>query len=303
MMKQTKLDVITGFLGAGKTTLLSRYTRWLKDVGQSFCVIENEFGAAGIDGALLAGQGAAVREISGGCVCCTLKVTLYELLRSLDGQVDRIVLEPSGLFCGDDLLDILRSPELRVRPGMWVGLIDPLAIDAMNEEDRTVLASELYAAGSVVISKAQLASEEEIALALELIAALSPMPTVWTKPWDTLEDDCWFTALQAAGMVERDHERRRFDHTGMFQSTCLRPGGTVPPQLLRVLLKQSMSAGQVSRIKGWVGTEDGVLSVNCTPGCIHWDDTPVWEDRPIVLNVIGRKLDRHQLQAIWREYL
>ena len=100
----TKLDVVTGFLGAGKTTLLQTYHRWLTGKGVTSCIIENEFGAAGVDGAVLRGSGAAVRDISGGCVCCTLKVTLRELLWELAGQVERVILEPSGLFCGDDLL-------------------------------------------------------------------------------------------------------------------------------------------------------------------------------------------------------
>lgn len=105
----TKLDVVTGFLGAGKTTFLQTYHRWLTGKGVTSCIIENEFGAAGVDGAVLRGSGAAVRDISGGCVCCTLKVTLRELLWELAGQVERVILEPSGLFCGDDLLDIFST--------------------------------------------------------------------------------------------------------------------------------------------------------------------------------------------------
>lgn len=52
----TKLDVVTGFLGAGKTTLLQTYHRWLTGKGVTSCIIENEFGAAGVDGAVLRGS-------------------------------------------------------------------------------------------------------------------------------------------------------------------------------------------------------------------------------------------------------
>ena len=115
----TYLDVVTGFLGSGKTTFLAWYIRWLKKSGIRACVIENEFGRAGVDGALLKTTGVTLREISGGCVCCTLKVTLHQLLGELSEHYDRILLEPSGLFCGDDLMDILHSPDCRVLPGMW----------------------------------------------------------------------------------------------------------------------------------------------------------------------------------------
>lgn len=300
MEKTTRLDVITGFLGAGKTTLVDRYTGWLKRRGVRCCIIENEFGRAGVDGALLSAHGAQVREISGGCVCCTLKVTLHKLLCELDGKVDRIVLEPSGLFCGDDLLDILHSPDCHVQPGLWTCVLDPLAAEAMNEEDRAVLESELFAAGSVVVSKAQYADAAELAAACACAERLSPQPALWAAPWDTLDEDVWFSAMQAAGTIERPHPRRRFDHTAMFQSACLRPGGVFTEAALRQTLERSTAPeiGAVCRIKGAVNAPDGCWRVNCTPGCI--DAVLTAENEPPVLNFIGRGLDRRQLRTLWR---
>ena len=51
-----RTTLLTGFLGAGKTTLLNRYlaTRPARRVA----VLENEFGAVGIDGGLIAGSPA-----------------------------------------------------------------------------------------------------------------------------------------------------------------------------------------------------------------------------------------------------
>ncbi len=296
----TRLDVVTGFLGAGKTTLVARYAAWLKRRGISYCIIENEFGRAGVDGALLSADGADVREISGGCVCCTLKVTLHDLLRELNGKVDRIILEPSGLFCGDDLLDILHSPDCGVAEGMWVCVLDPPAAAAMSEEDRAVLESELFAAGSVVVSKAQYADAEELDAARACIAALSPLPAGWTAPWDTLEDDAWFSAMQAAGTVERAHTRRRFDHAAMFQSACLSPNGVYSEEELRQVLERSVrpEVGAVSRIKGTVAAAQGCWRVNCTPGCIGY--SPAAEETQPVLNFIGRGLDRRLLRTLWR---
>ena len=101
-----KLDVVTGYLGSGKTTFIEKYIDYLNASGISFAVIENEFGRAGVDADILRSTGAEIHEISGGCVCCTLKVTLYDLLSDLAKRVERIILEPSGLFCGDDLIDV-----------------------------------------------------------------------------------------------------------------------------------------------------------------------------------------------------
>lgn len=299
----TTLDVVTGFLGAGKTTFLARYSHWLEAQGISYCIIENEFGRAGVDGAMLMQGGARVKEISGGCVCCTLKVTLHDMLLDLSGEVQRVVLEPSGLFCGDDLLDILHSPELegKVRLGMWTGILDPLCVAVLQREDRAVLQSELYAAGSVVLSKAQLCSEKEIADAKQLLDELLPEdpPLVLAEPWDRYADDEWFEALQATGACLRTHARRRFDHQTMFQSATIAPKRVYSLMMLRFVMSMVLSgkAGMVLRVKGVVKAEDhSMWRVNCTPGCVEM--VPQKENGEPMLNVIGRQLNRAELRKI-----
>ncbi len=69
-----KLIVVAGFLGSGKTSLLLEIARHLVDDGRTVAVIENEIGEVGIDGRLIAEQGLVVRELFGGCICCTLAV-------------------------------------------------------------------------------------------------------------------------------------------------------------------------------------------------------------------------------------
>lgn len=50
-----KILIVSGFLGAGKTTFIRRLSR---NIGKRFVILENEYGAAGIDGARL-GKDAA----------------------------------------------------------------------------------------------------------------------------------------------------------------------------------------------------------------------------------------------------
>ena len=296
----TYIDVVTGFLGAGKTTFLSRYVRWLEKQNIRSCVIENEFGRAGIDGALLSKQGVRVREISGGCVCCTLKVTLHDLLNELSGQVDRIILEPSGLFCGDDLMDILSSPDCAVTPGMWVGVVDPLSIGIMNEEDLAVLQSELMQAGSIVVSKAQLCDENELSALPVLIADLlpAPAPTLWMQPWNTLDDNEWFPALQTCGTMPRAHIRRVFDHVSMFQSATFSPMHRYSEPDIRAVLSRMMQSqcGNILRAKGTLSAPEGFWRIDLTPGCeSFYFETGSAEP---MLNIIGRNLNRKHIRSI-----
>ncbi len=92
------VTVLTGFLGAGKTTLLNRLLR--ERHGLKLAVIENEFGAVGIDQDLVVGAGDGLFELSNGCICCTVKddlaLVLEKLLRRPD-PFDGILIETTGL--------------------------------------------------------------------------------------------------------------------------------------------------------------------------------------------------------------
>lgn len=302
-----RLDVVTGFLGAGKTTFLARYLPWLQKRGIACCLIENEFGRAGMDGQWLELHGARVKEISGGCVCCSLKATLYEYLLHLSDEVERIVLEPSGLFCGDDLMDILLSPEIvgRVQLGLWVGMIDPLTLPLMNAEDLAVLYSEVINAGSIILSKIQLSTPEERDEARRLCASLygsGDMPALYAAPWDAYSDDEWFEALMKQGCCLRSHPRRRFDHTTMFQSATFTLGGVYSRQKLQKALEAALNGqwGEVLRIKGAVfAQEGGAYSLNCTCGCLELCHRPMAQEA--VVNIIGRRLRRKELRHAMEE--
>ena len=97
------VTVVTGFLGAGKTTLIRRFLA--SPEGQGTAVIVNEFGAVGIDDALLRGAAEETVLLGNGCVCCITRTDLQLALRRLlidreRGSVPnfaRVVIETSGL--------------------------------------------------------------------------------------------------------------------------------------------------------------------------------------------------------------
>jgi G3E family GTPase len=106
----TKTNLITGFLGSGKTTTI-RHLLASKPASEKWAVLVNEFGEAGIDGALLADSGALLKEIPGGCMCCVnglpMQVGLNALLRQ--GKPDRLLIEPTGLGHPKQILDMLTA--------------------------------------------------------------------------------------------------------------------------------------------------------------------------------------------------
>jgi G3E family GTPase len=97
------VTVLTGFLGAGKTTLLNRFLAAPEGAGTA--VVINEFGAAGIDDALVRASADETVLIGNGCLCCVSRSDLQETLRKLvidreRGDIPdfrRVVIETSGL--------------------------------------------------------------------------------------------------------------------------------------------------------------------------------------------------------------
>src|SRR6201998_2891731 len=75
------VTVVTGFLGAGKTTLLRHFLA--SPEGQGTAVIVNEFGAVGVDDALVRASADETVLLGNGCVCCITRSDLQLALRRL----------------------------------------------------------------------------------------------------------------------------------------------------------------------------------------------------------------------------
>jgi G3E family GTPase len=97
------VTIVTGFLGAGKTTLVRRFLE--SPEGRGTAVVVNEFGAVGIDDALVRASTDEVTLLGNGCLCCTTRSDLQIALRRLVSEREqgtlprfgRVLIETSGL--------------------------------------------------------------------------------------------------------------------------------------------------------------------------------------------------------------
>lgn len=103
----TKLDIYGGLLGTGKTTLIKQMLSTAY-IGYKTAIIENEIGKVNLDVEELRDTSIAIKEISSGCICCTLKGGFTEAVKMLveQEQLDYIVVEPSGVA---DLSDVVKA--------------------------------------------------------------------------------------------------------------------------------------------------------------------------------------------------
>lgn len=162
---KTPVNLITGFLGVGKTTaILDLLAR--RPAGSRWAVLVNEFGQVGIDGVTLTQDGVAVREVPGGCICCTaqlpLRVALTKLIREV--RPARLLIEPTGLGHPAGVIDALRGEGLASALELRnvICLVDPRQLGDARFADLETYQDQLSLADILVANKCDLASDEQM---------------------------------------------------------------------------------------------------------------------------------------------
>lgn len=182
MLQNIPVHVIAGPLGAGKTSLI-RQLMAQRPEGERWAVLINEFGQIGLDAALLTrdGDGIALGEVAGGCLCCVngapFQIGLGRLLRK--AKPDRLFIEPSGLGYPAQLLK-----QLSEAPWLGVLAVQPcvLVLDAqaLNAGKALPAAQQdaLASAGLLVLNKAENLSETG---RQKIASQLPPVRLVWAQ--------------------------------------------------------------------------------------------------------------------------
>lgn len=164
-----KTHIISGFLGAGKTTLLQKLLAQ-KPERETWAVLMNEFGQIGVDQHLLPQTaGYEVKELLGGCLCCSSQLPMQIALSRLiqESQPDRLFIEPTGLGHPAQLLEQLTEPHwqsmIQMRALMTV--VDGSRLHHSTWSTQNLYQDQLKAAQIVVISHAdQMNDADEQAL-------------------------------------------------------------------------------------------------------------------------------------------
>lgn len=307
LRQRIPVTVIGGFLGAGKTTLVNHLIR---ENPYKLGVIVNEFGAMGVDGALIENLPEDdITELTAGCLCCSGRSDLIEALVNLASRSQRpeyILIELSGLADPVPVMQTLLDPQVRAAFELD-GLITVL--DARNFfttlEQNPEMALQLAYASSIVINKADLADGELLDLVEETSLKLAPLARVIRTHHSQLGASMVLNQKHFASDLQEQELETSHQHTRGVKSFVLRH--TEPLDMIRwhyFLQKFILERpGHVLRVKGHLALTDIPERVlfQAVRDVFSAEALTEMHSNISELVVIGRELDRELYQAAFKE--
>ena len=179
--------IISGFLGSGKTTFLQHILKEHKPTDKVL-IIENDFGETSLDAANLAKTGATIREVTSGCICCSLQgnfqQALLDILQNYD--VDIIYIEPSGVSklseiihtCEDE--DIAKSAYVHAS----VTTVDAMQAPMFIKNFGLFFKDQITNSDAIFLSHTE--DVQQTSITKRMIHDLAPNTPIHEESWDTI---------------------------------------------------------------------------------------------------------------------
>ncbi len=199
-----KILIVSGFLGAGKTTFIKALAR---HTGKEFAILENEYGAAGIDAdRLRAEEGQSpvnIWEMTEGCICCSAKGDFSLSVLSIANTInpEYLVIEPTGVGMLGNVLENVKQIEYeRISILAPVTIADIYSCSRYLKEYPSLYENQIREAGTIFLSKSEQASPEEKEQARQILTRINPKATIYTDHYSSLSKITGCTFLKQAMM-------------------------------------------------------------------------------------------------------
>ena len=185
-----RIDIISGFLGAGKTTFIKRLLDTnLKN--EKVVLIENEYGEVSVDSDLLSDTKIEIKELSQGCICCSLVGDFSKSLKEIITKYnpDRILIEPSGVGKLSDIVKAVKDANLDSEINSLICMVDAKKAKMYDKNFGEFFIDQIKNAHTVILSRTDVAKEDTVNQALEIIRKHNDKAVVVTTPISDLSDE------------------------------------------------------------------------------------------------------------------
>ncbi len=275
-------------LGAGKTTFIQNFA---KSVTGRVVVLVNDFGRTGIDGEIFSSGGIDAIELPSGCVCCTLKFDLITTLKKVVRELspEYLLIEPSGIASPSGVIEVLEM--LGLSPVSVIGIVDTTEFGELFEEQiyGNFFEDQIRSADIVLLNKSDLAGEDKISHARNIIETLNPRAIVFQTVNAAVDEP----------LPDVSGTGRAVDRAGThlsFDTVSLKMGGPVAYRRFRTLFEDIAAGtfGNIVRAKALVWTDRGPFRFDLVYGKQEYGPFAgdITDSR---LVVIGADIDRNSL--------
>lgn len=307
VMTRIPILIVSGFLGAGKTTCIQQLLREFPTT-ERVMVIENDFGSVSYDADVLASQGAQLKALPSGCICCSLAgnflQALYSVLTKTD--VDFIIIEPSGVAKVSDILRICDHPDIADKVlvvGVWT-IVDGQKGLFYVKNFGEFFADQIHYADTILLNR------------------LDPKPDWYDETIDTLRQENGHARLVTKPLehislrqlligtpdssahsvpipLESHHDHEHHHHGDeVFTAVTLEAADILTAakwqaKVERLLLPKT---GTILRIKGIMPSLKGYISIQYSGGDVVVELT---DTKGHILTVIGAHIDSEEIHQLW----
>ena len=177
------VTLLTGFLGSGKTTMLNHIMQ--QPAMADTLVIINEFGEIALDHLLVTHSTEnVVKEMSSGCICCTIRGDLAKTLRDLTWrfsrngkrQFHRVLIETTGLADPAPIIHTLMTDRKIASRYRLDGIVATIDMATGNQTLSTYheAIKQAAVADCLLLTKADLATPQDKAVLLQRLNEINP---------------------------------------------------------------------------------------------------------------------------------
>ena len=298
--------IVSGFLGAGKTTLIN-YLLKEQDLKKTM-LIENEFGAEGIDDKLFSDK-LTIKAINSGCICCSLKGELRDALNEIRSyDVDTLFIEPSGVGKLSEIMMTINH-EKDFKLASHVVLVNAQKAMSYHKNFKEFFDDQVIMANMIILTRVENIEEEEKLAVVKMLSELNEDAKILTSPYRFMSP-AKLVALMKEGVCQCEdctslseeelehichHEHHHHDADEVFTSLALYPQKVYHEEALKeALLKLPVN---IIRAKGYVHTDiDKDLYFSYVDGEVN-----IWYDKKQATSkviVIGSDLNSEMLKEL-----
>ena len=321
--------IVSGFLGAGKTTFIQKL---LSDVKfEKVMLLENEFGEVGVDGAFFS-SGLQIKEINNGCICCSLQGDFEVALEEIEDMgVSDLIIEPSGVGKLSEIINVIKNDD-DFRIVSHICVVDVKTCKKYHVNFQEYFDDQVKAANAVILSHLDVADNEKIQQAEELIEEINPDVTVIKEDLNNLTGEELLDIIVNGGDImpefehehdedededehehhhhhhhDHDHEHEHHHHhhhhgedddddeDELFKNYIIRPEYVFTKEELEEILSDVDE--DIIRIKGYVNGEEGTLYFNYVLNeyNVFYGD----KREESLVSVIGTAVDREKMKEVF----